>query len=68
MVFKYRVHKSDGRTDKRKDKQTDGWKDGQTDGRPAFLCPTQTSFAEDNKDNMLFLCIMTTEVGYRQER
>ena len=34
---------SDGRTEGHR--QTDG----PTDGRPAFLCPTQTSFAEDNK-------------------
>ena len=29
--------------------RTEGQTDGRTDGRPAFLCPTQTLFAEDKK-------------------
>ena len=40
-----------GQTARQTDGQKDRRKEGQTDGRPAFLCPTQTSFAEDYNMN-----------------
>ena len=48
VTLRYHVHKSDRQKD-RWTGQTHRQTEGQTNGRPAFLCPTQTSFAEDKK-------------------